>query len=182
MSALNQSLFVWIHNFSGRWAVLDYFAIFCAEWLPYILFAAFLLLVAYQLGSRRKLYLFAEGALAVILSRGIITTTIQFFYYHPRPFEVYGFAPLIAESGSSFPSGHAAWFFALAMAVWFANRKWGWWFFAAATLIGIARIYAGVHWPLDIIGGAVIGVASGCFVHWLLKDAEKELNLSRFGK
>lgn len=166
---MNQAAFVWIHKFSGRWPTLDIFAIFLAQWLPYLLVIAFLVLVFYQDGARRKLFLFIEGVLAVILSRGIITTAIQFFYYHPRPFVFYGIAPLINESGSSFPSAHAALFFALAMIVWYVNRKWGWWFFILATLMGIARIYAGVHWPLDVIGGAAIGLASGVFVHWFLK-------------
>jgi undecaprenyl-diphosphatase len=170
LASLNQSLFLWLHHFAGRWPFLDGTAIFFAEWLPWFLCAAFLLLVVYQPGARRRLYLFAEGALAIILARGIIVTAIHFFYYHARPFVVYNFAPLINESGSSFPSAHAAWFFALAMTVWYADRRWGWWFFALATLMGIARIYAGVHFPIDIIGGAVIGIASGMFVHWLLKD------------
>lgn len=168
MSTFNESLFQLIHNLSGRHAFFDYLAIFFAEWLPYLLVIAFLVLVFDQVTSRRRFYLFVEGALAVILSRGIITTIIQFFYYHPRPFESYGFSPLFAESGSSFPSGHAAWFFALAMIVWYTNRKWGWWFFALATLMGLARIYAGVHWPLDVIGGVAIGIASGVFVKWIL--------------
>ena len=169
-NAMNQSLFEFIHNFSGRGAVLDGLAIFFAQWLPYLLVLGFFVLVFYEDGMRRKLYLFAEGALAIILARGIVTTTIHFFYYHARPFIVYGIAPLISESGSSFPSGHAAWFFALAMTVWYANRKWGIWYFALATLMGIARIYAGVHWPYDIMGGAVIGVASGILIRWLLRS------------
>jgi undecaprenyl-diphosphatase len=172
---MNQSIFVFIHNFAGRSAFLDGLAIFFAEWMPYLLVIAFLVLVYYQFGTRRKFYLFAEGALAIILARGIITTVIHFFYYHPRPFEAYGFAPLISESGSSFPSAHAAWFFALALVVWYSNRTWGWWFFALATLMGIARIYAGVHWPLDILGGAVIGIASAWFVHWLLKRPQEAM-------
>jgi len=172
---MNQALFLWIHNFSGRSAFWDYLGIFIAQWMQYVMVLAFLVLVFAQPTLRRRLYLFAEAALAIMLSRGIIATTIHFFYNHPRPFEVYGFAPLVGASGASFPSGHATWFFALAMTIWFANRKWGWWFFILATLMGIARIYAGVHWPLDILGGAAIGIASAWFVHWLLRDEKKEL-------
>lgn len=175
---MNIVLFNWIHNFSGRSVILDVLAIFFAEWLPYLLVLGFLLLVLYQPASRRKLYLFAEGALAIILARGIITTTIHFFYYHARPFVAYGISPLISESGSSFPSAHAAWFFALAMTVWYTNRKWGTWYFILATLMGIARVYAGVHWPYDIIAGAIIGIASGVFVHWLLQPVSKQIEES----
>lgn len=133
------------------------------------------MLVFLQRGSRRKVYLFCEGALAVILARGIITSAIHFFYEHPRPFAVLGFTPLIPESGSSFPSGHMAFFFALALVVWYANKKWGAWFLILSFLMGIARIYAGVHWPLDILGGIAVGVASAVFIHWLLGDTRKGL-------
>jgi len=172
---MNQSLFLWVHNFAGRSGSIEGLAVFCAEWLPYLVAAAFLVLVFRQPGTRRRFYLFAEGALAVILSRGIVTTAIHFFYNYPRPFEVYAFAPLISESGSSFPSGHAALFFALAMVAWYANRTWGWWFFGLAAIISIARVYVGVHWPLDILAGAAIGVASGWCIRRLLKDARREV-------
>lgn len=174
MSNLNQLLFVWIHNLSGRSAWLDGLGIFFADYLAYLLVIGFLVLVIYEEGARQKFRLFAEGVIAVILARGIITTAIRFFYYHPRPFEAYGFAPLIGESGSSFPSGHAAWFFALAMVVWYVNRKWGIWYLVLAAAMGLARIYAGVHFPLDVLGGAAVGIASGMFVHWLLARANRE--------
>jgi membrane-associated phospholipid phosphatase len=41
--------------------------------------------------------------------------------------------------------------------------------------MGIARIYVGVHWPLDILGGIVVGLASAWFVHWLLRDVREKL-------
>jgi undecaprenyl-diphosphatase len=124
---------------------------------------------------RRKFYLFAEGALAVILARGILTTTIQFFYHTTRPFAALGFSPLISESGSSFPSGHMAWFFALVIVIWFADRTWGNWYIVLALAMGIARIYAGVHWPVDILGGLVVGLTSGWFIHWLFRGTRVEL-------
>jgi len=175
MSSLNLSVFESIYNFGHRNPFLAGVAIFFAQYLPYFLVLAFLILVFMQKGPRRKLYLFCEGALAVILSRGIIATIIYFFYFHARPFAMLGFAPLISEMGSSFPSGHMAWFFALSVSVWCVNRKWGIWFFALSFLMGIARIYVGIHWPLDILGGIVIGAVSGIFLHWILRDARDGL-------
>lgn len=175
LASFNQSLFLFIHQFAGRNFILDDAGIFLASYLPYLMGLAFLVLVWREDGWRKKLYVFAEGAIAVVLSRGLVTEIIRYFYYHPRPFAFYNFTPLISESGSSFPSGHMTFFFALSLVVWYANRKWGWWFFALSALVGIARIYAGVHWPYDIIGGVLIGLACGWFVHRLLKESREKL-------
>ena len=175
MMNLNFTVFNVIHAWSGHSVLADSAAIFFAEYLPYFLVLGFLTLVFRQSGARRKFYLFAEGSLAVILGRGIITEVIRFFYHVGRPFTVLGFSPLISESGWSFPSGHMAWFFALVVVIWFANRKWGIWYFVLSAVMGVARIYAGVHWPLDILGGIVVGVVSGYFVHWLFRDSRKAL-------
>lgn len=175
MSSFNQVLFQFIYGLSHRNFLLDDLGIFCAQYLPYLLVIGFLILVFYEEGWRRKWYFFSEAAIAIILSRGLLTEIIRFFYNHPRPFDVLGFTPLIGESGYSFPSGHAAWFFALAMVIFFRNRKWGTWFFVLALVNGIARIYVGVHWPLDILGGAAIGILSVVFIHWLMRDSRKKL-------
>jgi len=175
MFALNQKLFPFFYAAGHHNAFWDVLAIFFAEWLPYLLVIAFLVLVYYRKGWRRKVYLFCEAALAIILARGIVTEVIHYFYHEPRPFSFFNFAPLFNETSWSFPSGHAAWFFALALVVLFANRKWGWWFLVLAVLMGIARIYAGVHWPMDVLGGAATGLLCAWFVHWALTKSRKGL-------
>ncbi len=172
---MNQVIFQWIFQFAGRSFLLDDLGVLFAKYLPYFLVVWFFILIFRENGWRRKVFLFLEGALAVILSRGLVTEIIRFFYHHPRPFDVFGFTPLVAESGSSFPSGHAAFLFALAVKVFYLNRKWGTWFFAMSFLVGIARIYAGVHWPADILGGIIVGLASGYFIHALLAPYAREL-------
>ena len=174
--SLNLILFNFVHQFVGRNVFLDDVAVFFANYLIYLLVIGFLVLVIYENGTRRKLYLFAEGALAVILSRGILTEVIRFFYHHPRPFDALGFTPLVPESGPSFPSGHMTFIFALAMVVWYVNRRWGIWYFILGALMGIARIYVGVHWPLDILGGIVIGVLSGMAIRAALRKSREGLS------
>lgn len=175
MADFNLSLFNFLHGLSGRSPFIDAAGIFAAKYIPYIIFFAFLWLVVSQPGWRRRIFFFSEAAIAVILSRGLITEIVRFFYYSPRPFEALHFQPLIPESGSSIPSGHAAFFFALAMIIYFYNRRWCIWYFAITVLISLARIFAGVHWPSDIIAGAVVGILSGIFVHVLLKKHLEKL-------
>ena len=171
MTAFNATVFRAIHGLSGRNFLADGAGIFFAAWLPYLMGAAFFVLVFTRKEARRKFYAFAEGALAVILARGIVTPVIQYFWHEPRPFSALGFAPLIGEAGWAFPSAHMTLFFALATAVWYADRKWGTWYFILAAVMGAARIYVGVRWPLDILAGAAIGIASAAIVHWTLKSA-----------
>ena len=80
-----------------------------------------------------------------------------------RPFTVHPVELLIAPPGeASFPSGHTACSFAAAGAIWFAgHRRAGAAAFALAAVIAFSRLYLYVHWPTDVLGGAVLGWALG---------------------
>ena len=47
----------------------------------------------------------------------------------------------------------------MATAIYFYNKKWGIFFFLATILITVSRVIAGIHYPSDIVGGALIGIA-----------------------
>ncbi|MEO6351937.1 MAG: phosphatase PAP2 family protein [Burkholderiaceae bacterium] len=71
----------------------------------------------------------------------------------------YGTSPTVLDGWSSFPSDHAALFFALSTGLLFVSRKAGLFALAYTTLfIAFPRIYLGLHYPTDIIAGAVIGM------------------------
>lgn len=172
---MNQQFFNFIHQWADRNAILDGVGIFFSNYLIYFLVLGFIFLALVESGPRRRFYRFAEGILATLLARGLMTEIIRHFYYHPRPFEFYGFNPLVPESGASFPSGHMTFLFALAMAVWYTNRKWGIIYFLLAAVVGIARVYVGVHWPYDIVGGAIVGIICAIVIHALLRQSRKAL-------
>ncbi len=166
---MNIKLFNLIHDFVGRYKILDVLGIFLAEYLLYILIIAFIVLALLEKNWRSRLYQFFLGALSVLLARGIIVETIRYFYQSPRPYITLVFKPLIGlDFSNSFPSGHASTFFALAMAVFLFNRKWGYYFFIAAILNGLARIYVGIHWPTDILGGMAVGILSALIIWQIL--------------
>jgi undecaprenyl-diphosphatase len=70
---------------------------------------------------------------------------------------------------SSFPSDHAAMFFALASGIWMAHRRLGYLAFCCVmVVVCLPRIILGVHYPSDILGGAVLGIAPAFGIETLL--------------
>lgn len=174
MNGFDLSIFNFFHSSAGKFWPIDWAWIFFAEYLPYFL-AFFALYLIFRERGRKRIYYFAMMSLPVILSRGIVAEIIGFFYKRERPFSFFDFTPLVsADAFDSFPSGHAAFFFALAMSVYFLNRRAGKWFFALVCLVVIARISAGIHWPLDVLAGAVIGVASAFLARKALPKPENQ--------
>ncbi|TSC84421.1 MAG: PA-phosphatase-like phosphoesterase [Parcubacteria group bacterium Gr01-1014_17] len=157
---MDASLFHTLNNLAGQSPVFDAAIIFLAKYFPYAVVLAFLALLFYSgYAKREKIRIFWVTMFSVAIARYGITELIRFFYYRPRPFVAYEIQPLFAEHSWSFPSGHAAFFFALATSLYFYNKKWSACFFLAAILISISRIIAGVHYPSDILGGAFVGIA-----------------------
>lgn len=64
----------------------------------------------------------------------------------------------------SFPSGHTAAAFALAVAMYAVLPAWGPLFVVTALLVGWGRMYLGVHYPIDVLAGACIGLTTGTLV------------------
>jgi undecaprenyl-diphosphatase len=73
----------------------------------------------------------------------------------------------------SFPSGHAATSFAAATVLSFARPRWAPAFFLLALAIGFSRVYVGVHYPLDVVGGAVLGVVVATALRMLVKGRRR---------
>lgn len=90
----------------------------------------------------------------------IIVYAIKHFYPTLRPFMINGekIDVLIPPSDSAFPSSHTALAFSLAVTIFTHDKKVGWFYLLGALLIGIARVLANVHYPVDILGGAFIGI------------------------
>ncbi|MDP3991343.1 MAG: phosphatase PAP2 family protein [Candidatus Colwellbacteria bacterium] len=166
---MDQQIFSWLYNLADKNQLLDWFLVFLAEYLIFILAIAAVILILKEKNWRRRAYFAALVTISIILSRGIFTELIQFYYHHPRPFVAMDFEPLIYHAAtSSFPSGHMA-FFSVVLAVWLINRRAGVWFFVGSILIGLGRVAVGVHWPSDILGGILVGALSFFITYYLLK-------------
>ncbi len=156
---IDVDLFFFLRSFAGGLYYSDAIIIFFAEYLAYILVALFLFLLLYSNHSKReRIYAFLLAAISTAIARGLLVELIRFFYHRPRPYLTFHLQPLFVENSYSFPSAHAAFFFAVSTVVYTYNKKWGIFFFAASTLMCIARVISGVHYPSDIIGGMIVGV------------------------
>ena len=107
---------------------------------------------------------------AALIARFVVTGSIRLFKPRLRPFVDSNINLLIDRiNQQSFPSGHASFAFALATVVYLYNKKAGVLFFIGAILVSTSRIFVGVHWPLDILAGAIVGVFSGWVINKTLK-------------
>ena len=183
MEFFNKNLFDLIYNFGKESLLLIDFEIFLAKYLPYLLVLHFFYLIfignffykgKIELHKSAKLFLFLESVLALILGRGILTELIYFLYPIQRPFNVLNIKALINENGPGFPSGHAVFLFTLAVIIFIWNKKYGLIYFILSFINGIARIAVGVHWPLDILGGIILGILSGILIHLILNKEFKK--------
>ncbi len=133
----------------------------------------------------------AGVAVGIALIAGLLLSTILLkgLVARERPFETEGAlvnaASLIigVPSGRfSFPSGHAVSSFSSATAIFMYHRKAGAAAFALAALIAFSRLYLYVHFPSDVIAGAVFGVILGVASVWAVNKIWEKVNERKHSK
>lgn len=101
--------------------------------------------------------------LAFAVSDAVCYRVIKKSIMRDRP-EAAGLSPQLrapSAAGPSFPSNHASNVFAWATVIWLAHRRWSWIFLAYAAAVAYSRVYVGVHFPLDVAFGALLGSTIG---------------------
>ena len=161
LNAADKDLFLLINGFVGVVPFVDRIA----QWIvsDYLMPIALALALVFMwfvdrdrdIRAQRQVGVFV-ALTAMALSNSVVFI-LNFFYFRPRPFVNADVALLFYKpTDSSFPSNAVAAVFGLAFGIWGVNRRLGWIAIGAASLYGLARVYAGVHYPLDVLGGAAI--------------------------
>lgn len=142
--------------------LFDAFASFLSgvgEWgFVWLLIAILLFIREEKLNHTFFLPVFISGFLAWLVSE----YSIKLFVSRPRP--AIDLGAIIVGGGAygcSFPSTHTTIAFALGYVLSYVEPKLRGWFYLLAILIGLSRIYLGVHYPLDVFAGALLGSAIG---------------------
>ena len=166
MQQIDAALFLAINGWVGYWPWLD--------WLMHLLVNDYfmpvtmsLVLVALwfsgstaaQRGVNQRAALYA--IMAQFIANALIATSNN-LYYRQRPFIDHPAHLLFYRpTDSSFPANSVAVAFTFATAIWLMNRKLGVVLYVFATIFAFARVFCGVHYPLDILGGVAFGLVGG---------------------
>jgi undecaprenyl-diphosphatase len=193
-------IFTWINGLGGHFAPLDWIFSGLADDY-FMLVAMCLVLVGMWFGTRNSVEreLNQLAVLKAMASLGIASgfvawanvifvgdgkfsgTLIHEIFNRPRPFADPSLSMNLLfykPTDPSFPSNLAAVVFGLALAIWLMNKRTGTWLLGMSFVACFARVYVGIHYPSDILGGAafaVAGAAVAYFLFWALAPLVKLL-------
>jgi membrane-associated phospholipid phosphatase len=162
---VGQRLDVWLFtamNLRGYHAVWMDRLIWVATQIGNVGFAALLVVTAYVLGDQR----FAIDLVLGSLTLWLLVTIIKALTDRARPFNLLRETRVIGwrKAGLSFPSGHTTQtFFMMTLAIshFQLSLVVALGLYAIAALVGFTRVYLGVHYPRDVIAGAILGLIWG---------------------
>jgi len=172
---MDMKIFKAINRMSGRIAFMDFLMILISNRARY-LFLFVLVCMWLAKGSSKTA---AKKAAAASLIAILINKIIKICYIKPRPFIKTKVGILIpAKRDSSFPSKHTMVSFTASIVIFYGNRFIGRILLWVSALTGFARIWAGHHYPSDVIGGALIGGTIGWMtekcLHLNLKEGNQD--------
>lgn len=164
---MNDAIFFFFYNLAHKSSFFDELIIFSADTLPYffVLSALIFLLFHHEVfPSQNPFKEFKKKwkEIVLVFVSGVMAwcaaVFLKLLVASPRPFMALNdVSALLPETGFAFPSQHTAFCTALAFSIFLSHKKAGYIFMFFALIIGIARIVAGVHFPVDILGGFILG-------------------------
>ncbi|KEO55027.1 undecaprenyl-diphosphatase [Thioclava pacifica] len=156
MDHLNLILFSWLNGPASPGFLQLGVDRLAAEWLIWLVAIGFVL--GYLRSGRAGRVAIIRTGMAAVVALAV-NFTIAALWYHPRPFELgVGHQLLPHAAETSFPSDHATVLFAVAFGLMAFGARRIWWSLAlcAAIAVAWARVWLGVHWPLDMAGSLAV--------------------------
>jgi undecaprenyl-diphosphatase len=156
--------------------IFDWLMPFITEkyhWFP--VWGLLIVLLLWKGGSQGRIMLLLIIPI-ILLSDQISAHVIKPLVARPRPCIVLPDVHLLtnARTSFSFPSAHAANFFALAAFLSYFYKKYRWWYYFIAALVAYSRIYIGIHYPFDAIAGALLGIICAYLVIYIWQYGTKK--------
>ena len=173
-SDFNTLLFSLVNDGAGYYTALDFIFVLLTSYIMYTVFFVLAIYIGIYTplkmpkGKLRYQSLMRAIEITVaLLSTWMLTKIIKIAIAHPRPFEVFTDITVLApiQGGTSFPSGHSSLTMALATAVFFYYPRLGKLLIVFAFMVGLSRIFVGVHYPLDVGAGLLLGYIIAKCIH-----------------
>lgn len=163
---MNIALFLFFYHVANTEPLIGVVATLVGQWVVVVVPAVFIAAASFRRERRIRTFLVAllSGCVGAFM-----TMAVAFLYPTPRPFLALPdlVSPLftVINPLGSFPSGHTAFLVGISVSLFLSRRTTDAALsLFAAVLTGVARVAAGVHFPIDILGGALLGVASAIIV------------------
>ena len=167
LQSVDVGLFRWI-NISWGNRVLDSLMPFLSNspWLTCALILAFLALLV-KGGARGRICV-SMLVLSLCLGNWLLVDSIKHAVQRLRPFHVITDAHLRVGMGDSFsmPSSHSANWFSTMFVLLIYYRRTVWFMLPLAGMVALSRIYNGVHYPSDVLAGALLGAGYSAAIIW----------------
>jgi len=165
--ALDNTLFIFI-NREMQTLLLNYLMVFFTL-LGYGYVLALVVGIFLYLYDRQRFWQNFIFFVIVALAGGTITQVLKFIIGRPRPVVVLSDVHVLVAplTMNSFPSGHTQAIFTAAIFFIKETKKYMAVFLGIAVLVGLSRIYVGVHYPSDVLAGAIIGILVTELFYWL---------------
>lgn len=173
-SEFNLTMLRAINNLGNEFPFFNPLAIFFAEHMVFVL-AAFML-IHWLTGTHNDRKMVVGGILAFFLSE-VIAKTVGFLYSHHQPFALFpNINQLIPhEVDNSFPSDHTILFFSIAVSTFLHHKRKGLILLFVAALVGLSRVWVGVHYPVDVLFGVLIATISAILSFIFLSRVKEKI-------